>query len=67
MVEILRRALDFYAQAEEAREQRRMFTKQQRMDIKIIARRHGISETEVIKLTIDNGLRRMREKPIKIG
>ena len=42
-VEIVRRALDAYAQAEEAREQRRMFNFQQRQEIKIIARRHGMA------------------------
>lgn len=66
VVEIVRRALDAYALTEEAREQRRIFTAQQRRDIKIIARQHGISEIDVIRQTINSGLRRMSEKPIKI-
>ena len=66
-VEIVRRALDAYAQAEEAREQRRMFNYQQRQEIKIIARHHGMPETEVVKQIINAGLITMSEKPIKIG
>ena len=67
MVEIVRRALDAYAQAEEAKEERRIFTVQQRREMKIIARQHGISEIEVIRETIHTGLRRIRQKPTKIG
>lgn len=67
MVEIVRRALDAYAQAEESREQRRMFTTQQRRDIKIMARQQGMSEVEVVRQIVNAGLIRMGEKPIKIG
>ena len=67
MVEIVRRALDAYAEAEQAREERRMFTVQQRRDIKIIARQQGTSEIEVVKQIINAGLIRIGEKPIKIG
>ena len=67
MVEIVRRALDAYAQAEESREQRRIFTTQQRREIKIIARQQGMSEIEIVKEIINAGLIRMGEKPIKIG
>lgn len=66
-VEIVRRALDAYAQAEQAREERRMFTVQQRRDIKVIARQQGTSETEVVKQIINAGLIRIGEKPIKVG
>lgn len=66
VVEIVRRALDAYALTEEAREQRRVFTAEQRRDIKIIARQHGISEIDVIRQTISNGLRRMSDKPVKV-
>ena len=64
-VEIVRRALDAYAQAEEVREERRMFTTQQRRNIKIIARQQGVPETQVIKQIIHTGLIRLSEKPIK--
>ena len=64
-VEIVRRALDAYRQTEESREERRMFTTQQRRDIKIIARQQGISETQVVKQIIHAGLIRISEKPIK--
>lgn len=66
-VEIVRRALDAYAQAEQAREERRMFTTQQRRDIKIIARQQGTSEIEIVKQIINAGLIRIGEKPIKVG
>ena len=64
-VEIVRRALDAYAQAQETREQRRMFTSKQRQEVKIIARRHGMSEAEVVKEIVNTGLIRMSKKPIK--
>ena len=41
-VEIVRRALDNYAEAEEAKEQRRFFTPQQRQNIKEVARLKGV-------------------------
>lgn len=66
-VEIVRRALDAYAQAEQAREERRVFTVQQRQEIKIIARRHGMSEVEIVKQIINTGLLKISEKPIKVG
>ena len=56
-VEIVRRALDNYAEAEEAKEQRRFFTPQQRQNIKEVARLKGVSEREVIQTAIDRELR----------
>ena len=56
-VEIVRRALDDYAEAEEAKEQRRFFTPQQRQNIKEVARLKGVSEREVIQAAIDRELR----------
>ena len=56
-VEIVRRALDDYAEAEEAKEQRRFFTPQQRQNIKEVARLKGVSEREVIQTAIDRELR----------
>ncbi len=58
-VEIVRRALDAYAEAEEAKEQRRFFSPQQRKDIREIALLKGISEIEVIRSAIDRELRFM--------
>ena len=40
-VEIVRRALDAYADAEEIKEQRRYFSEEQRQNIRDIARRRG--------------------------
>lgn len=56
-VEIVRRALDDYAEAEEAKEQRRFFTPQQRQNIKEAALLKGISEIQVIRAAIDRELR----------
>ena len=56
-VEIVRRALDNYAEAEEAKEQRRFFTPQQRQNIKEVARLKGVSEIQVIQTAIDRELR----------
>ena len=58
-VEIVRRALDAYAEAEEAREQRRFFTPQQRKDIREAARLKGVAEVEIIRTAIDRELRFM--------
>ena len=57
-VEIVRRALDAYAEAEEIKEQRRLFTPEQRREIRQIAHTKGISEVEVIRHAIDKDLRR---------
>jgi len=56
-VEIVRRALDDYAEAEEAKEQRRFFTPQQRQNIKEVALLKGVSEIQVIRAAIDRELR----------
>ena len=56
-VEIVRRALDDYAEAEEAKEQRRFFTPQQRKDIREVARLKGVAEIQVIRAAIDRELR----------
>ena len=64
-VEIVRRALDAYEYAERIKEERRLFTPQQRREIRTIARRHGLSEFEAARETLDAGLIRMSEKPIR--
>ena len=52
-VEIVRRALDAYADAEETKEQRRYFTPEQRQNIRDIARRSGIGEIEVVREAVN--------------
>ena len=56
-VDIVRRALDVYAEIEKAKEQQYLFTPQQRQEIKQIARDTGVSETEVIRAAIEKDLR----------
>ena len=58
-VEIVRRALDDYKEAEETKEQRRFFTPQQRQEIREIARLKGVTELQVIRAAIDRELRFM--------
>ena len=62
-VELVRRALDAFAEAEETKEQRRLFTPQQRREIRQVARAKGISEVEVVRQAIDKGIDRMFVKP----
>ena len=52
-VEIVRRALDAYADAEETKEQRRYFTSEQRQSIRDIASRRGIGEIEVVREAVN--------------
>ena len=56
-VEIVRRALDAYADAEEIKEQRRYFSEEQRQNIRDIARRRGIGEIEVVREAINREVR----------
>ena len=56
--EIVRRAVDQYAEQEEAKEERQFFTPEQRQEIKEIARAKGISELAVIRRAIDRELNR---------
>ena len=58
-VEIVRRALDVYAETEEAKAQRRIFTPEQRDNIREAARRKGVGETEVIRDAVNRELRFM--------
>ena len=58
-VEIVRRALDTYAEAEETKEQRRYFTSEQRQSIRDIARRRGIGEIEVVREAVNKEVRFM--------
>lgn len=60
-VEIVRRALDHYAETEEAKEQRRFFSPEQRENIKEVARRKGVAEIEVIRSAINRELRFMKK------
>lgn len=56
--EIIRRAVDMYAEQEEAKEERQFFTPEQRREIKEIARAKGISELAVVRRAIDRELNR---------
>ena len=56
--ELVRRALDEYAEREDTKEQRHFFTPKQRKDIKAIAHAKGISELAVIRRAIDRELKR---------
>ena len=57
-VEILRRALDEYAEREDAKAERQFFTPEQRQEIKEIARAKGVSELSVIRRAVDRELNR---------
>lgn len=56
--EIMRRAVDQYAENEDAKEERQFFTPEQRREIKEIARAKGVSELSVIRRAIDRELNR---------
>ena len=56
--EIVRRAVDQYAEHEDAKEERQFFTPEQRKEIKEIARAKGVSELSVIRRAIDRELNR---------
>lgn len=56
--EIMRRAVDQYAEQEAAKEERQFFTPEQRREIKEIARAKGVSELSVIRRAIDRELNR---------
>ena len=56
-VEIVRRALDAYADAEEIKEQRQLFSAQQRLDIREASRRKGISEKDVVREAVNRELK----------
>ena len=55
-VEIVRRALDEYAEREDNKEMRKLFTPQQRQDIKDAARAKGVSEVEIIRKALNREL-----------
>ena len=55
-VEILRRALDEYAEREETKEQRMLFTPQQRQDIRDAAKIKGTTELQVIRTALTREL-----------
>ena len=57
-VEIVRRALDAYAEQEDAKAERQLFTPQQRKEIREIARTKGIAELDVVRRAIDRELNR---------
>lgn len=61
-VEVVRRAIDAYAEAQEAKEQRRFFSPKQRKDIKHAAQAKGIPEIEIIRQAIDREIRRITAK-----
>ena len=55
-VEIVRRALDEYAEREETKDQRSLFTPQQRQDIRDAAKEKGISELQIIRNALNREL-----------
>lgn len=55
-VEIMRRALDEYAEREDNKDQRTLFTPQQRQDIKDAAKQKGISELQIIRTALNREL-----------
>ena len=55
-VEIVRRALDEYAEREETKGNRKLFTQQQRQEIKEAARAKGVSEVEIIRKALNREL-----------
>ena len=56
-VEIVRRALDAYADAEAEKERRHLFTPQQREDLRRTAHTRGLSEVQIIRAAIERELR----------
>ena len=56
-VEIVRRALDVYAEVEAKKRKQNLFTPEQRREIKQIAREKGVSETKVIRSVLEKALR----------
>jgi hypothetical protein len=58
-VEIVRRALDYYAEAEEMKEQRRYLSREQQANLREIARRKGVSEREVISDAVNREIKFM--------
>ena len=61
-VEIVRRALDEYAEREESKERKQLFTPQQRQDIKDAARVKGISEVEIIRRALNKELNNVLQR-----
>ena len=51
--EIVRRALDEKAEREEVKAERKLFTPEQRREIKEIARAKGTSELDVVRRAVD--------------
>ena len=56
-VEIVRRALDAYADAEAEKERRHLFTPQQREDLRRTSRARGLSEVQIIRAALARELR----------
>lgn len=60
-VEIVRRALDAYADAEAEKERRHLFTPQQREDLRRTARTRGLSEVQIIRAAVERELRHLEK------
>lgn len=65
--EHMRRAFDAYYYAEQAREEQRLMTPQQRREVRILAHRHSMSIRDTFQEAFQIGLVRLQEKPIKVG
>ena len=61
IVEIVRRALDAYADAEAEKERRHLLSPQQRADLRKSARARGLSETEIIRSAVTRELRHLEK------
>ena len=60
-VEIVRRALDAYADAEAEKERRNLLTPQQREDLRRTSRARGISELQIIRGAVERELRHLEK------
>ena len=61
-VEIVRRALDEYAEREETKEHHRLFTPDQQQDIKDAARLKGVSERDIIRKALTKELKNVLQR-----
>ena len=58
-VEIIRRALDFFAESEEIKEDRRYFSPEQRAMIRKVAQMRGESEKQVVSSAVEKDMRHL--------
>ena len=61
-VEIIRRALDFFAESEELKEERRYFSADQRAMIRKVAQMRGETEVQVVRAAVDKDMKHLTQK-----